>query len=1240
MNEAYKREAAIFDEAIKLPPNERAAYLDRACKDEPELRRRIESLLKASESQGGFLDSPSGSGQSAPLRSSVPLSEKPGDRIGPYKLLEQIGEGGCGVVYVAEQTEPVRRRVALKIIKLGMDSKSVVARFEAERQALALMDHPNIAKVLDAGATETGRPFFVMELVRGVRITDYCDEKCLSTHSRLELFIKVCQAIQHAHQKGIIHRDIKPSNILVTINDGVAVPKVIDFGVAKATTGQPLTEKTVYTAFEQFIGTPAYMSPEQAVMTSLDIDTRSDIYALGVLLYELLTGKTPFDAKDLMSIGLDEMRRIIRETEPPRPSACLNTLTPQELKTVAQRRGLNVPKLVSELRSDLDWIVMKALEKDRSRRYETANGLAMDVVRHMNNEPVAACPPSRLYRLGKLVRRNTLAFAASSAVAVSLVCGLSMSTVMFLRERAAREQADEQAEIANAVKAFLQHDLLSQSSSYDQAEAGYTPDPDLKVREALERAAERIDRFKNHPLQEAAILRTIGRAFLDLGEDERAIPHLERALELEQTELGPDHPDTLGVMNDLGNAYYRVGEVEKALQIIEETVEKALQTIEETLKLNQSALGPDHPETLTTMNNLAEFYLSIAKSEKAIQLLEETLKGRKAKLGPNHRDTLRTMRDLSMAYLADGKSDLASRLIEETLELAKAKLGLEHPDTLEILNTLARVHLDLGKLDQALPLIEETLELMKTRLGPDHPSTLYASSSLAALYHRARKLKQEVELLEETLELTKAKLGPEHPQTVETMNNLANAYNWADRRDLAIELGEATLKLCEAKFGPEHPTTWRAMYILGDIYTDAERFHQAIPLLEKAVQLANSSLGPDHPNTLLAMRVLGNGYRGAGKFDLAIPLMEKTLTLHVSELGPYHPNTLRAIHLLANTYGKIDNQDKALPLYEQLLEGWEAVLGPDHPDTLRTLNLLGGWYAKAGDTDTALELFRQAFERRNAMLGPEHPDTIGAQLRIADLLARDGKLAEATEIFHAFIANAATSEDPRVLRSAAWRLAIENNADWRNGLKAVSLAEKAIAHPGRRTPHYLDTLAAAYAEAGMFDKAIEAQKEAIALLQRDNESVEYNQRLLLYQSSIPYRRGWSVIKPIQAMVEAGEFAEVEPLVRELISIREVMTPDNWRTFHLKSLLGGSLLGQEKYAEAEPFLLAGYEGMREREDQITTSIGRMRLRESLERLVQLYEFTGPHERAARWRQILEQFEKEQPTDDPEDKAEEK
>ncbi|MGC3957818.1 MAG: protein kinase [Verrucomicrobiota bacterium] len=450
METNLEREELIFDAALALEdPSRRHAYLNEACGGNVALRSRMERLLATHERAEDFfvgcvagmkptLDEAEQKSISA-VTPEIP-DDHIGKRVGPYKLLQKIGEGGCGAVYMAEQEKPVRRRVALKIIKLGMDTKQVIARFEAERQALAMMDHPNIARVLDAGATETGRPFFVMELVHGVRITTFCDERNLDTHQRLDLFIQVCQAIQHAHQKGIIHRDIKPSNILVTQLDGKPVPKVIDFGIAKATEA-PLTDKTLFTAYGHFVGTPAYMSPEQADMSGMDVDTRSDLYSLGVLLYELLTGKTPFDQRELLQSGLDEMRRTLREKEPHRPSTKLNTLPDTELTATALHRQVAPLNLKTQLSGDLDWIVMKALEKDRSRRYETANALAMDIQRHLNNEPVVARPPSRLYRFRKLVRRNRGVFIATGAVAVALIVGLGLATWSFIKERKARERA-------------------------------------------------------------------------------------------------------------------------------------------------------------------------------------------------------------------------------------------------------------------------------------------------------------------------------------------------------------------------------------------------------------------------------------------------------------------------------------------------------------------------------------------------------------------------------------------------------------------------------------------------------------------------------------------------------------------------------------------------------------------------------------------------------------------------------
>src|SRR5215469_74829 len=457
MSTPSNREEEIFEAAAKLPVEQREAYLQEACAGDAALRARIEGLLKAHEGAGSFMEEPA-----APARKTIvltlPPDEKPGDKIGNYKLLQQIGEGGCGVVYMAEQEEPVRRRVALKVIKLGMDTKSVIARFEAERQALAMMDHPNIAKVLDAAATETGRSFFVMELVRGIKITDYCDQNKLSTTERLELFIQVCNAIQHAHQKGIIHRDIKPSNILVTLHDGKPVPKVIDFGIAKATQGR-LTDQTRFTAFEQFIGTPAYMSLEQAEMSGLDIDTRSDIYALGVLLYELLTGRTPFDAKELLQSGIDELRRTIREKEPERPSTRLSTMLNADLTAVAQRRQSEAPKLIHTLSGDLDWIVMKSLEKDRTRRYETANGFAMDVQRYLTNEPIIARPPSTFYRFQKLARRNRTVFAAASVGMAALVLGLIISLYLFIQDRMALKRAVAAENVERQLKEQAERDV-------------------------------------------------------------------------------------------------------------------------------------------------------------------------------------------------------------------------------------------------------------------------------------------------------------------------------------------------------------------------------------------------------------------------------------------------------------------------------------------------------------------------------------------------------------------------------------------------------------------------------------------------------------------------------------------------------------------------------------------------------------------------------------------------------------
>ncbi len=438
-----------FHQALARPPAERLAFLAAACGADEPLQRRMQALLHAHDNPGSFLAE-----QPPALARTVddPISERPGTVIGPYKLMEQIGEGGMGLVFVAEQQQPIRRKVALKVIKPGMDTRQVVARFEAERQALAMMDHPNIAKVLDGGTTDSRRPYFVMELVKGVPITEYCDQNQVPIRQRLELFVSVCQAVQHAHQKGIIHRDLKPSNVLITLHDGTPVVKVIDFGVAKAI-GQQLTDKTIYTQFSQMVGTPLYMSPEQAWQSGLDVDTRSDIYSLGVLLYELLTGTTPFDKERLHTMDFDEMRRIIREEEPPKPSTRISTLG-KAATTISTQRQSEPRQLKKLIRGELDWIVMKALEKDRNRRYETANSLAMDVKRYLHDEPVLVCPPSAWYRFRKFAwrHRGRLVAAAVLGVALLAVVGATAGSMGW----AARNREARQARLTGQVETILE----------------------------------------------------------------------------------------------------------------------------------------------------------------------------------------------------------------------------------------------------------------------------------------------------------------------------------------------------------------------------------------------------------------------------------------------------------------------------------------------------------------------------------------------------------------------------------------------------------------------------------------------------------------------------------------------------------------------------------------------------------------------------------------------------------------
>jgi serine/threonine protein kinase len=943
----------IFCGAIELAtPEERAAYLEQICGHDLSTRRRVERLLEAHSQAGGFLASPPAVGSGT---IDLPV-ESVGTVIGPYKLLQPIGEGGMGAVWMAEQTWPVQRKVALKIIKAGMDSRQVLARFEAERQALAVMDHPNIAKVLDAGATATGRPFFVMELVKGQQITQYCDEHRLSPHQRLELFVSVCQAIQHAHQKGIIHRDIKPSNVLLAPYDGKPVVKVIDFGVAKATR-QRLTEKTLFTELGAVIGTIEYMSPEQAELNNQDIDTRSDIYALGVLLYELLTGTTPLTRQQLKQAAFSEMLRLIREQEPPKPSTRLSD-SKDSLPSVSAQRHIEPAKLTKLVRGDLDWIVMKALDKDRSRRYESAGTFAADVERYLKDEPVSAGPPGAGYRLRKFLRRNRGPVLAASLVISALVVGMIGTSIGLIQAQHAQRAEAERAEGERLAKETAQKRLTQIEKANDILGSIFK---DLNPR-----AAEKDGK----PL------------LVVLGE------RLDLATAQLEGEIIGDHLAVARMQLTLGESQAGLGRFEKAVPLLS----KARATF-------TAQLGPDDPETPRSMCSLAAAYIGVGKLDLSLTLSEETLERRTANLPSDHLDRLRSMHMLASSYRAVGKLDRALSLYEETLKRMKATLPTDHPDTFTCMDDLAWCYQDAGKLDRAVPLYEEALERRKATLPPDHPDVLRNMRDLAWGYQAAGKLDRTLPLSEETLRLIRAKHGSADPGTLEVMNVLACAYQAAGKLDLALPLFEEVLRWKRIILPADHPNTLTSMNNLALCYQDAGKLDRALPLYEEALERRKATLPPpDHPDILQSMNNLAWGYLVASKLDLALPLYEQTLTRIKPKLGHDHPNTLMIMGNLGKGYIQTGQTAKAVPILRECLAIRETK-EPDGWRTFDTKSMLGAALVGEKRYSEAEPLLLGGYEglrQREATIPPVHKiRLIEALRRLVQLYDAWGKADEA-----------------------------------------------------------------------------------------------------------------------------------------------------------------------------------------------------------------------------------------------------
>jgi serine/threonine protein kinase len=983
MNETPNRVRSIFLHAVEnVPPERWEAYLDEVCGNDADLRARVKVLLEADQMADSLLGGPEPTDPLEPPATAVlprPPAEGPGTVIGPYKLLEVLGEGGMGVVYMAEQARPVRRRVALKIIKPGMDTRQVIARFEAERQALALMDHPNIAKVLDAGATLTGRPYFVMELVKGVPITTYCDTVHLTTRDRLELFIPVCQAIQHAHQKGIIHRDIKPSNVMITMVDGKPVPKVIDFGVAKAI-DQRLTEQTMFTQHGTIVGTFEYMSPEQAEMTGLDIDTRSDIYGLGVLLYELLAGSTPLEREKIRQAAYSEILRMIREEEPPKPSTRLSDSGDRAASLAAQRRS-EPTRLAKQVRGELDWIVMKAIDKDRTRRYETASGLARDIQRHLDGDPVDAGPPSAWYKLRKFGRKHRTVMLTTASFAALLLIAAALSTYLAVRAtnaerlakrrlgeveqantattralaettkakiaaQAAEKSARAEADKSKAINSFLTEDLLTQADPNRNS-----PENRITLLEVLDRAAEKVgERFHDKPELEEKLRQTIAETYLSLASWPKAEHQWRAALQSARLRLGADSSEALVIESELGYVLRLRGLTQQSLPLAQRAFEGLARV-----------LGPDHTETLESENKLAGAYRAAGRTVEAIKLLEEVLRLKKAKLGADDPSTLQSLSNLAVLYHTAGRTADAVPLLEESLKLQEAKTGPDNFVTLYYRHNLAMAYSTVGRTADAIKMLELTLKSRVVKPGPDHPDTLNCRLSLAMAYRVAGRTADAVKMVEETVRLMTAKLGAEHPSTLIALNNLARAYQDAGRATEAIKHYEHTLQVQTAKLGAGHPDTVTTRNNLAAVYGTTGQLAKAEAHIREALEHARKGYGAEDPRAAEAMAWLGRNLLLQQRFTEAEPLLRECLMIRERRL----PDDWARFQTQSLLGGALFGQKRFAEAEPLLVTGYEGlkartVKRPPPPQTYmaEAAERIKRLYAALGQPDRAYALLR------------------------------------------------------------------------------------------------------------------------------------------------------------------------------------------------------------------------------------------------------------------------------------------
>jgi eukaryotic-like serine/threonine-protein kinase len=834
---------------------------------------------------------PENHGQSPAATMFDSLVERPGTQLGHYKLLSVLGEGGMGVVYLAQQERPVKRQVALKVIKPGMDSKRVLARFEAEQQALALMDHPHVARVFDAGLSPSGRPYFVMEYVRGVAVAEYCDRHRLTVEERLRLFVHVCEAVQHAHQKGIIHRDLKPSNILITTEDEQPSPKVIDFGVARAVS-QPLTERTLQTEQGQLVGTPEYMSPEQADPASRDVDTRTDVYSLGVILYELVAGILPFDPHMLREHGVAGARKVICEQDPQTPSTRLSRTCIEESTKSAQQRRMNVRQLQRILRGDLDWITLKAMEKDRTRRYASAGELAADILRHLNHEPVTAGRPSPAYRARKFIRRNRALVSGVAAVLTILLAGIIVSLVFAVRAQRARNEATTVAE-------FLQQDVFGTFDAWDVGGQQIT------IGDFLDAASKKVaDKFGDTPLQEAAIRKTLGALYLKVMRFDEAERHLRRSLDLFTSELGRQDRRTLEVVDQLGQMYWH------RWQYLE-----AEQYLSESLQGKRRFLGSEHPDTLQTISWLGWACYGNGEAKRAVSLLAEAYDTARRTRGDRDSITLECMFYYGSALLFHGRYAEGERILENALSLSQGILKSAHPLVAYPTALLGRQYSRSGRYQEAEELLSDALAASRKAWGEANGGTFHNVAALAENYARQGLVAKAEALLLDSVRRDEQAAGSQRPVTVPILTYLGSFYLWQKRYDEAEQLLNRALTVSLESFGEKHAFTWLSRIELAMAYREQGRYEEAdkqltnvVDFTATATELAvtTRTVGTaDVMHHLAALRQRQDRYAEAEKLHL------KTLEIQRSQLAENHPHTLGTMRGLIALYAAWDKPREA-----------------------------------------------------------------------------------------------------------------------------------------------------------------------------------------------------------------------------------------------------------------------------------------------------------------------------------------